>query len=157
MSKTTKLSNKYESLVSDLRALMEQARREATEALVDIRSRTYWLMGRRLAEATADLAPGSLSSFLERVGREVELKRTVLLRALKFYQAFPDGVRRGSSPRRSPAAAPWSSRPESTGTGPQQRPCKSWRCRERETRSFENCLQYQAITREVPLSGTLIP
>jgi len=61
MTETTKLSTKYESLVSYLRALVEQARREAERALVDIRSRTYWLMGQKLAEATADLAPGPLA------------------------------------------------------------------------------------------------
>ena len=92
MSRTTKLSTKDLSLVSELRALVERAREEAGRALGEIRARTYWQMGKKLASATGDLGARQLTAFLERIGREVGLKRTVLSRALRLYLAFPGGA-----------------------------------------------------------------
>jgi len=105
MSKTAKVSKKtlpkelqkYRRLCDELRRLLDQARDEAGRALGEIRARTYWLMGQKLAPECAGIAPGEVTGLLERLGREVGVTRTVLWRALRFYQAFPEGVPAGAA------------------------------------------------------------
>ena len=100
MAKKSKVSTKTSSrlspatraLVAELRALVEQARDEAGRVLAEIRARTYWLMGEKIAAATKELGRRQLGDFLLQVGRQVGVERTVLWRALRFYLAFPEGM-----------------------------------------------------------------
>jgi len=82
----------YQSLLLDLRSLIEKGREEALQAITDIRVNTYWQMGKRLHKAKGVPKKGPATEIMQRLGEDLHLDPSVLYRSLKFYRTYPKGI-----------------------------------------------------------------
>lgn len=78
----------YPRLISDLKALQEEARAEAHFAVNRILINTYWKMGERLRREK-ESSQGESKEFLTRVSSDIGIEYSRLVRILKLATLFP--------------------------------------------------------------------
>ena len=87
---TTQAPESYDTLVVDLKALIEKGQLAAINAVNEIRVSTYWQMGKRMKEL-AD-ADQEASTLIARLSGDLGLDQTLLYRIFQLYRTWPDGV-----------------------------------------------------------------
>ena len=90
--KNKDLGNNYQSLLTDLRALIEKGQQNAMDAINKIRIDTYWQMGKRLVAVKEDLQETTSGSLITKLSEDLKLDKALIYRLIQFYEAWPTGV-----------------------------------------------------------------
>lgn len=89
---TSLVPSRYTQLVSDVRRLLDEGRSRAQVAVNRILLETYHRIGARIAKEDLEQTAGYGESVLESMAKEVKLDRSILVRCVQFFQAYPKGV-----------------------------------------------------------------
>lgn len=87
MSDTSISTPTYQTLVTDLSAIIKAGQQQALSAVNQIKLQTYWDMGKRMSQAS-ELADSSVSQ----LAIDLDLEPSLLYRIRQFYQLWPDSV-----------------------------------------------------------------
>ncbi len=81
----------YETLLGEIRGLLQTARDRAYQAVDNIKVQAYWQMGERIARA--ELGHKERADYgarvVEQLARDLGMARTLLNRIMRFYRAYP--------------------------------------------------------------------
>lgn len=92
MPQTLPMASAYDSLLTDLQALIESGRQNAMDAINKIRLGTYWQMGKRLVAVKEELQKTTAGSLITRLSEDLALDKALIYRLIQFYETWPDGV-----------------------------------------------------------------
>lgn len=92
MSEATAITSTYQSLLTDLRQLIDQGRQNAMDAINKIRLETYWHMGERLSSVKEDLKDSTTGSLITKLSEDLHLDKALIYRLIQFYETWPQGV-----------------------------------------------------------------
>lgn len=82
----------YDTLVVDLKDLIEKGQQAALNAVNEIRVSTYWQMGKRMTELKELADADQSSTLIARLAESLGLDQTLLYRIFQFYRTWPDGI-----------------------------------------------------------------
>ena len=85
MAKTLAKTTQYSKLISDLRRLLEEGKKQAQSAVNRVLVETYWKMGKRICKDGA-----FEESSIKQIATDLDLERTLVNRVVKFYRTWPN-------------------------------------------------------------------
>jgi endonuclease YncB( thermonuclease family) len=86
------MASAYDSLLTDLQALIEAGRQNAMDAINKIRLDTYWQMGKRLVSVKEELQESTAGSLITKLSEDLALDKALIYRLIQFYETWPNGV-----------------------------------------------------------------
>lgn len=91
-SKSLTVISPYQSLVADLKVILQQGQQSALNAVNEIRLKTYWEMGKRLSQAKELADPSAAGSLFGQLASDLRMQVSLLYRIQQFYHLWPKGV-----------------------------------------------------------------